>query len=90
MRVKKFVNFREMGKSKKTIAAAAATFASKGGKKQASHIDPYAKEIQILGESSMKEEMLIKLHEDGLLLEKRLAEWKAPGNIVFLNWKRAK
>ena len=24
--------------------------------------------------------MLIKLHEDGLLLEKSLAEWKAPGN----------
>lgn len=90
MRVKKFMNFREMGKSKKTITATAATFASKGGKKQASRTDPYAEEIQILEESSMKEEMLIKLHEDGLLLKKCLAEWKAPGNIVFLNWKRVK
>lgn len=28
----------------------------------------------------MKEEMLIKLHEDGLLLEKHLGKWKAPSN----------
>ena len=28
----------------------------------------------------MKEEMLIKLHEDGLLPEKHFDEWKAPGN----------
>ena len=54
-----------MAKSKK---AAAATPTSKGGKKQTNRTDPYAVEMQIWEESTVKEEMLTKLHEDGLLL----------------------
>jgi len=56
-----------MVKSKK-VAATAATPASKGGKKQMNRADPYAAEMQICEESTVKEEMLTKMHEDGLLL----------------------
>ena len=67
-----------MGKSKKTAVAATPT--PKGGKRQTSIADLYAVEMHIWEESTVKKEMLIKLHEDGLLSEKHLGEWKAPGN----------
>ena len=50
----------------------------KGGKKQATRADPYAAKMRIWAESTVREEMLIKLHEDGLLLEKQLSELKTP------------
>ena len=45
MRVKKFLNYRMMVKSKKT--AAAATPMSKGGKKPVIEADPYVVEMKI-------------------------------------------
>ena len=79
MRVKKLVNFWVMAKSKKTNATAA-TLASKGSKNPVIEAELYAIEMKIWEESTLKEEMLIKLHEDGLMSEKDLVEWKAPGN----------
>jgi ribosomal 50S subunit-recycling heat shock protein len=46
MRMKKFMNFCKMVKSRK-VAAAAATPVSKGGKKQASRVKPYTTEMEI-------------------------------------------
>ena len=65
MRVKKIINFQALAKSEK---AAASNPTPKGSKKQATRVDPYAAEMQICEESTVKEEMLTKLHEDGLLL----------------------
>lgn len=79
MRVKKLVNFRTMVKSKKTAAVATAP-STKGNKKQVGRSDPYTAELHIWEESTVKEEALEKMHEDGLLPEKTLGEWKAPGN----------
>ena len=79
MRVKKLVNFQVMAKSKKVIAAVA-TLASKGSKNLVVEVEPYATKLKIWEESTINEEMLVKLHEDGFLPEKDLTEWKVPGN----------
>ena len=44
-----------------------ATPTSKGGKKPVGEVDLYAVKMKIWEELTIKEEMLIKLHEDGML-----------------------
>ena len=66
-----------MVKVKKTSAT---NPGKKGSQKQAGGADPYAAEMQIWEESTGREAALEKLHSDGLLPEKQLGEWKAPGN----------
>ena len=55
-----------MAKSKNT-ATTTATPTSKGGKKPVGEVDLYAVKMKIWEELTIKEEMLIKLHEDGML-----------------------
>jgi hypothetical protein len=71
-----------MGRSKSSSAAS-----KKVDKKQAMEVPEMAITALIWPTPTMKKKHLQRLHEQGLLLEQKLGEWKAPGEHRIPNLK---